>query len=224
MPDAVVETCTVPAASHPLDPLTPDEIRRASVAVRAAHDLGAGMMFETVTLSEPAKDVVRTFQPGQPIPREAFVCAFDRTNDAVFEAKVDLRADKVVGWRPVPGVRPRILIDDITLVGEVARADPRFRAALAQRGITDFENVQVDPWSAGNYGLPDEEGRRLCHTFCWYRTEKNDNPYAHPIEGLCAVVDLDRAEVLRIDDYGTAEVPMRTHNYAARYRTVSATT
>ncbi|HZY50822.1 MAG TPA: tyramine oxidase, partial [Devosia sp.] len=161
MPDAVTETRTIPAPHHPLDPLTPDEIRRASAAVRAAHDLGAGMMFETVTLSEPAKDAVRGFQPGRPFPREAFVCAFDRTSGAVFEARVDLRTDTVVDWRPVPGVRPRILIDDITLVGEVARADPRFRAALAQRGITDFENVQVDPWSAGNYGLPDEAGRRL---------------------------------------------------------------
>ena len=110
----------------------------------------------------------------------------------------------VVDWRHVPGVRPRILFDDIMLVGEVARADPRFRAALAKRGITNIERVQVDPWSAGNYGLPDEEGRRLSHTFCWYRSEQNDNGYAHPIEGLCAVIDLDRAEVLRIDDYGVA--------------------
>ena len=46
------------------------------------------------------------------------------------------------------------------------------------------------------------------------------DPYAHPIEGLCAVVDLDRAEVLRIDDYGAAEVPRQSRNYAARYRTV----
>ncbi len=161
MPDAIVESLTVPAPSHPLDPLTPDEIRRASAAVRAAQDLGTGMMFETVTLSEPAKDAVRSFEPGASFPREAFVCAFDRTNGAVFEARVDLRTDRVVDWRPVPGVRPRILVDDITLVGEVARADPRFRAALARRGITDFENVQVDPWSAGNYGLPDEAGRFL---------------------------------------------------------------
>ena len=101
----------------------------------------------------------------------------------------------------------------------MARADPRFRAALAKRGITDIEKVQVDPWSAGNYGLPDEEGRRLSHTFCWYRSEKHDNGYAHPIEGLCAVIDLDRAEVLRVDDYGEADVPMQNRNYAARYRT-----
>ncbi len=207
------------ATTHPLDPLTPDEIRRAAAAVRAAHDLGPGMMFETISLHEPDKSVVHGLGPGDGFPREAFVCAFDRTNGQVFEARVDLVADRVIDWRHVPGVRPRILIDDIMLVGEVARADPRFRAALAKRGITDIDNVQVDPWSAGNYGLPDEEGRRLSHTFCWYRNEKHDNGYAHPIEGLCAVIDLDRAEVLRVDDYGAAEVPMQSRNYAARYRT-----
>ncbi len=218
MPDITTQSRDMATSGHPLDPLTPDEIRRAAAAVRAAHDFGPGMMFETITLREPDKKVVEEFQPGAPAPRQAFVCAFDRTNGKVYEARVDLVADAIVDWRHVPGVRPRILIDDITLVGEVARADPRFQAALAKRGITDIDNVQVDPWSAGNYGLPDEEGRRLSHTFCWYRTEKNDNGYAHPIEGLCAVIDLDRAEVLRVDDYGAAEVPMQERNYASRYR------
>ena len=220
MPDTVTEPRTIPAPNHPLDPLTPGEIRRASAAVRSAYDLGAGMMFETVSLQEPEKSAVHSFRAGVSFPREAFVCAFDRSNGKVWEARVDLISDKVVDWRHVPDVRPRILLDDITLVGEVARADQRFRAALARRGITDIDNVQVDPWSAGNYGLPDEEGRRLSHTFCWYRSEKNDNGYAHPIEGVCAVVDLDRAEVLRVDDYGVADVPMFNRNYAARYRTV----
>ncbi len=220
MPDAVAETRVTQTPRHPLDPLTPDEIRRAAMLVRSAHDLGAGMMFETITLGEPDKNVIQGLQAGTGFAREAFVCAFDRTNGQVFEARVDLVAKRVVDWRHVPGVRPRILVDDILLVGEVARADPRFREALARRGITDIDNVQVDPWSAGNYGLPDEEGRRLSHTFCWYRSEKNDNGYAHPIEGLCAVIDLDRAEVLRIDDYGTAEVPMASRNYAARFRTI----
>jgi len=219
MHDTVAETRAVAAPSHPLDPLTPGEIGRAAAAVRASHDLGADMMFETIGLHEPDKSVVHGVQPGNAFPREAFVCAFDRTNGEVWEARVDLVADRVIDWRHVPGVRPRILIDDIILVGEVARADPRFRAALAKRGITDIDRVQVDPWSAGNYGFPDEEGRRLSHTFCWYRSEKHDNGYAHPIEGLCAVIDLDRAEVLRVDDYGESDVPMQNRNYAARYRT-----
>src|SRR5262249_2821402 len=44
MPDAI-------NLRHALDPLTADEIRRAAAAVRAAHDLGAGMTFETVLLT-----------------------------------------------------------------------------------------------------------------------------------------------------------------------------
>lgn len=131
MPDAIAETSTHALPGHPLDPLTPDEIRRASSAVRAAYDLGPGMMFETVSLHEPDKSIVKNFRVGASFPREAFVCAFDRTNGQVWEARVDLVADKVVDWRHVPGVRPRILLDDITLVGEVARADPRFRAGLS---------------------------------------------------------------------------------------------
>ena len=206
------------SVTHPLDPLSAEEIRRAAAAVRAAHDLGAGMMFETISLDEPAKDVVRAFRPGMAMPRRAFVCCFDRRDGRVFEARVDVAAGAVLDWRHIPGVRPRILLDDILLVGEVARADPRFVAALGKRGIVDIARVQVDPWSAGNYGLPDEEGRRISHTFCWLRSSEDDNGYAHPIEGLCAVIDLDRAEVLRIDDYGATEVPQADRNYAARFR------
>ena len=33
------------------------------------------------------------------------------------------------------------------------------------------------------------------------------------------MIDLDRAEVLRVDDYGGADIPMQNRNYAARYRT-----
>jgi len=111
MQDAVAETHAVLAPRHPLDPLTPGEIRRVAAAVRAAHDLGAGMMFETISLHEPDKSVVHSFRPGAGFAREAFVCAFDRTNGKVWEARVDLNvdliADQVVDWRHVPGVRPR---------------------------------------------------------------------------------------------------------------------
>ena len=111
MQDTVAEARAVAAPRHPLDPLTPDEIRRAAAAVRAAHDLGAGMMFETISLHEPDKGVVHDARPGATFAREAFVCAFDRTNGKVWEARVDLVADQVVDWRHVPGVRPRILLD-----------------------------------------------------------------------------------------------------------------
>src|SRR5690348_11997934 len=111
MPDTLTKNRVIPAPSHPLDPLTQDEIRCAATALRAAHDLGAGMMFETISLSEPEKSVVQAFQPGARVPRVAFVCAFDRNNGKVYEAQVDLATGKVLDWRHVPDVRPRILID-----------------------------------------------------------------------------------------------------------------
>src|SRR6185312_13730440 len=119
MPDTLAKNRVIPAPSHPLDPLTQDEIRRAATAIRAAYDLGAGMMFETISLREPEKNVVQAFRPGAPVPRVAFVCAFDRNNGKVYEAQIDLANGKVMNWHHVPDVRPRILIDDINLVGEV---------------------------------------------------------------------------------------------------------
>ena len=55
--------------NHPLDPLTPDEVGKASAAVRATHDLGPGLMFETVTLREPDKATLAAFRPGAPFAR-----------------------------------------------------------------------------------------------------------------------------------------------------------
>jgi Cu2+-containing amine oxidase len=85
MQDAVAQARII-APAHPLDPLTPDEIRRVAAAVRATHDLGAGMMFETISLHEPDKRAVHSATPGAAPAREAFVCAFDRTNGQVWES------------------------------------------------------------------------------------------------------------------------------------------
>lgn len=57
-------------------------------------------------------------------------------------------------------------------------------------------------------GREDEQGRHVSHTFAWVRSRPDDNLYAHPIEGVCAVVDIKTREVIRVDDYGVVPVPM----------------
>ena len=52
---------------------------------------------------------------------------------------------------------------------------------MRKRGITDFSLCMVDPWSAGNYGIEDEKGRRLSRTLTWVRTSPTDNGYARPV-------------------------------------------
>ena len=50
-------------------------------------------------------------------------------------------------------------------------SSPEWQEAMRRRGITDFEKVQIDPWPAGNFGNPLEEGRRIARCLSYYREE-----------------------------------------------------
>jgi len=204
-----VDTTLAHATSHPLDPLSVGEIAAAAAIVRAAHDLGRGMRFETIVLREP---------DGASAGRHAFVACYDIATGDLFEAIVSLSDSTVASWVPRPGAKPRIAPDEFLLAEQIAKSDPRFVAALAKRGITDLSLVCSDPWSCGVFGHADEAGRRLIQTITWVRNRPFDNHYAHPVEGLSAVVDINRGEVVRIDDYGVVPVPRAEANYASRFQ------
>ena len=203
--------------SHPLDPLTADEIAEASAILKEQRQLGARTRFETVVLREPNKNVTLGFRPGDPIRRDAFLVVLDNDAAATWEAVVSLGERRVVSWEHIPGVQPRVMFDEFMECEVAVRADSRFRAAIKKRGITDPNLVMVDPWSAGNYGYEDEEGRRLvlCRNFA--RSSPTDNGYARPIEGVTAVVDLNSMEVVRVDDYGFVPLPPSDGNYGAEF-------
>jgi primary-amine oxidase len=55
----------------------------------------------------------------------------------------------------------------------------------------------VDIWSGGYYGQEEERTRRLARPLCFLRSDPTDNGYAHPIEGLRPVVDLNLREEFR---------------------------
>ena len=202
-----LEEPALAAASHPLDPLTAGEIAAATAILRAQRQLGPRVRFETVVLQEPEKASVLDFQPGDAIARNAFLVVLDNDDGATYEAVVSLNEQRVVSWQYVPGVQPRVMFDEFLECEAAVRADARFQAAIKKRGITDPNLVMVDPWSAGNYGFEDEAGRRLvlCRNFA--RSSPTDNGYARPIEGVTAVVDLNRMEVVRVDDYGLVPLP-----------------
>jgi primary-amine oxidase len=105
------------------------------------------------------------------------------------------------------------MIDEFFECEQMLKAHPDFQAALRKRGITNFDLVMVDPWSAGNYGTKEEQTQRLTRTLSWVRSDPNDNGYAHPIEGLLALVDLNKMEVVRIEDNGVVPLPPEPGNY-----------
>ncbi len=201
---------------HALDPLDVGEIQRAVEIVRKDRQLTDSVRFVTVTLNEPLKARVIHPQAGEPIPREAFLVLLDNATGKGYEAVVNLSARSVTRYDELPqGVQPSITLDEFSECEEAARKSPAFRKALKKRGVEDMSLVMVDAWSAGHYGneLPEDRGKRLARSLSWVRSDPADNGYARPIEGVVAVVDLNRKEVVRVEDYGVVPLPPKAGNW-----------
>lgn len=109
------------------------------------------------------------------------------------------------------------MLDEFIECEAAVKASPEFQAAIKKRGITDADLVMVDPWSAGYYAVEDEKGLRLSRALCWVRSSPTDNGYARPIEGVIPVVDLNKMEVIRVEDYGVVPLPPNPGNYATEF-------
>jgi primary-amine oxidase len=111
------------------------------------------------------------------------------------------------------------MLDEFSECERAVRRSPEFLALLRDRGIENSELVMVEPWSAGVYGTerPEEQGLRLMRALCFVRSEERDNGYARPLDGVVIVVDLNRMEVLRIEDYGKVSLPPEPGNWAREY-------
>jgi primary-amine oxidase len=204
----------------PLAPLSPDEIVQVVEIIRGSEQVPKHPRFVTVTLREPARDIVAKHAPDKPFPREAFVVLLDNATGLALEVIVALREKKVGGLKRLPhGVQPAIMADEFVECEAAVKRSPEFQAALKKRGVTDVELVMVDPWSAGIYGteLPIDGGKRLSRALCWVRSEAKDNGYARPLDGVIAVVDLNKMEVLRVEDYGVVPLPPESGNWAREY-------
>ena len=203
--------------AHPLDPLTPGEIVRAVEILNRDQDIGPRVRYETVVLNEPPKDDVLAYDGTRALPREAFICILDNDSRHTYEAVVSLSEDRVKSWEHIPGVQPKIMLDEFYECEQAVKADPAFREALARRGITDVDLVMVDPWAAGNYGYEGDNGMRLSYSLCWLRSSPKDNGYARPIEGVVPVVDLNEMKVLRVIDHGVVPLPPTDGNYSQNF-------
>jgi len=213
--------------AHPLDPLSEEELTRVVDAVRAAAEfraLTAAPRFVTADLLEPPKAAVLTWEDradAQPPARQAEVVLLDRGGGAAHEVVVQLAVDadpaappdSIVSWQRRDDVQPMATVGELVLAEDLVRDDENFRRALAERGVTDFEAVQIDAWPAGNFGYPEEAGRRLARCVAFLKPTPGDNEWAHPVDGLIALVDLNSLEVLRIDDHGVVPIPPEPGNF-----------
>ena len=201
-------------ATHPLDPLTAEEITGAWEILRSQKTLGPRTRVVSIALQEPPKETVLAHRPGDALERTAAAVLMDSSEGKTYEAVVSLTGKDVVAWRHVPGVQPSIVLDEFFECEAAVRADPRWQEALRKRGVTDFSLTMVDPWSAGNFGFADDEGRRLSRALTWVRRSPDDNGYARPVANLLTVVDLDAMTVVRVEDHGVVPLPPEDANYS----------
>jgi primary-amine oxidase len=216
-----VSATSVPVLTHPLEPLTPEEITAAVILLRKQQAQDPRVRFVSVTLHEPTKDEVLAFKPGDPLVRCAFVVLLDKSVEggATYEAVVNITEECIDSWRHIPGAQPSLMIEEMGASVEIIKAHPDFQAALAKRGITNMDLVNMDIWSVGNYGAEEEQQQRIVRTAIHVRTNPDDpheNSYAHPVEGLHVVFDLNKSEVIRVEDYGVVPVPTRQGDYVAQ--------
>jgi primary-amine oxidase len=199
---------------HPLDPLTAEEVAQAWSLVRAREGLGPRVRAISIALAEPTRAALYARADSHPTERAALVVLIDRDAGRTYEAVVLLAAGRVLSWEHVPGIQPAIVLDEFFECEAAVRADPGWQAAMRRRGVTDFSLAMVDPWSAGHFGIKDEEGRRLSRTLTWVRRSPTDNGYARPVANLIATVDLNEMKVIAIEDHGVVPLPPEDANYA----------
>ena len=188
--------------SHPLDPLTADEIRQAATILRRERTIGDGWRFASIELSEPAKAVLAELEAsGQRAGREAIVVCWDRADGQACRATVSLTGDKVTSWENLPGQQPNMTVDEWHECDEMLRAHPAVIEALARRGITDMSLVLTDMWAYGAALVPERyQNRRIGWSDVWYRGSELGSPYAHHVTGLHPVVDLNAMTLLDLED------------------------
>ena len=204
------------SARHPLDRLTASEIDGAGELLRAAGLLTATDRCAVLALEEPPKDVVLAFAPGDAVERRVRAVLLDTTTGRSRSALLSLtrgEVEEVTDLDPVVDGQPPIMFDEFVAVDEIVKADPGWRAAMEKRGVTDIDLVCPCPLSAGAFDLPGEEGRRLLRVLSFLQHRPSDHPWAHPIDGVVAYVDLVTREVVELIDHAVLPVPAEEGNF-----------
>jgi primary-amine oxidase len=197
----------------PLDPVTEAEYLAGREIMAAGGLLAEPVRFAYYGLEEPPKgDVLGVAVPDRRL--RAFL--LDLSSGESTDVVVSLTDRRVVSARkldPAADGQLPIIDTDFAVVEEVVRADPAWQAAMARRGLTDVTKIRTCPITAGVFGEGEDDKRRMVRVLAFVQAQEHDLPWAHPVDGVAAYVDLITKEVFKVTDDFTAPVPAESGDY-----------
>ncbi|CAM5319346.1 primary-amine oxidase [Streptomyces aurantiogriseus] len=202
--------------AHPLDLVTEDELRAVKAALTTA-----GLLTETARiafcgLEEPDKAAVLAHVPGAEVDRRFRVLLLDLPTGASHDVIVSAsrsEIDRAVLLDPATTGQLPITDTEFELVEEIALASEEWCDALKRRGL-DPATVRTVPLSAGAYDdCPPGDGRRIVRALGFQQLHDKDHPWAHPVDGVVAYVDLTARTVVEVVDHRDLPVPAESGNF-----------
>lgn len=195
--------------AHPLDPLSAAELSAVVTHAREAWKLTQHHLVAMCQLDEPSKAEVLAWKTGDDLVRAARIAILDRSTAEVFEGVITTTGE-VRSWKLIEGAKSPVLSTESIAAMALAKADSRVHEGLLRRGVSDPDaQVHIETWPIGAQ-IPKylDDGRRLVWTPMWFKPTPDANMYAHPINGLYAIIDLQKLEVVDIEDGEITPTPL----------------
>ena len=84
---------------------------------------------------------------------------------------------------------------------------------MARRGYHDLSKIRTCPITAGAFGPPEDDRRRMVRVLAFVMEREHDLAWAHPVDGLAAYVDLIEKKVFKVTDEFELPVPAESGDY-----------
>lgn len=212
------QTFKIETVAHPLNGLTASEIEKATAIIRKNKPEESVLRFAEIRLDQPDKTLVWDNSLNGTAYKGDRLAAFTLLKgNNVIEGQVNLTKNTLTQWNVMKNTFGMVLLDDFEVVQDVIKKSPEFATALKKRGITDVSKVVGTPLTVGFFGGKDNLDKQLrVLKIISYLDTGDGNYWAHPIENLVAVVDLDKKAIIKIDEGSIIPVPMPARPYDGR--------
>jgi primary-amine oxidase len=190
-----------------------DEINLTTRLLQASTKFQTYMRIITVIPDESNdKNYVLNYKPNDPVQRHATAIVRDPKARTTYQFVVNLTKKSIESFTEFNKVQPALTFDEMNEADDALRSSEPLLAALAKRNIK-IDDVVFYPFSSGyrdERDLPSR--RRIFRPQAAMRKWKEDNYYAHYIEGLVITVDLDSFTV-DVEDHFVVPIPPKSGNY-----------